>query len=183
MQSNIEGIYKIMAIKASMNTGLSDELKISFPTVYPVARPLVNFECDFHPNWLTGFVDGVGCFYINTKKAKTSTGYQIIMTFLLTQHVRDERLLTKIIDYLECGNIEKVSTRHTTVTLAVYKFTNIKDKIIPFFCKYPLQGVKSLDFNDFCKIANIMITKEHLTLEGVKKIKSLKSGMNSSRIL
>lgn len=171
-----------MAIKASMNLGLSDKLKNSFSTVYPVDRPLINFEGDFHPNWLTGFTDGEGCFYVNTKKAKTSTGYQIIMTFSITQHVRDERLLNKIVDYLECGGIEKVSTRPTTVTFVVYKFINIKDKIIPFFQKYPLQGVKSLDFNDFCKIANIMITKEHLTLEGVKKIKSLKSGMNSSRI-
>lgn len=183
VQSDIEGIYKIMAIKASMNTGLSDKLKISFPTVYPVCRPLINFEGDFHPNWLTGFTDGEGCFYVNTKKAKTLTGYQIIMTFSISQHVRDERLITKIMDYLECGSIEKVSARPTYVTMVVYKFTSIKDKIIPFFCRYPLQGVKSMDFKDFCKISNIMITKEHLTLEGVKKIKSLKSGMNSSRIL
>jgi len=185
VQSNIEGIYKIIGIKASMNIGLSDKFKISFPAsdVYPVDRPLINFEGDFHPNWLTGFTDGEGCFYVNTKKAKTLTGYQIIMTFLITQHVRDERLLAKIIDYLDCGSIEKVSTRPTAVTFVVYKFTDIKDKIIPFFCKYPLQGVKSLDYNDFCKIANLVITKEHLTLEGVKKIKSLKSGMNSSRIL
>ncbi len=174
-----------MGIKASMNIGLSDKLKISFPAshVYPVDRPLINFEGDFHPNWLTGFTDGEGCFYVNTKKAKTLTGYQIIMTFLITQHVRDERLLAKIIDYLDCGSIEKVSTRPTAVTFVIYKFTDIKDKIIPFFCKYPLQGVKSLDYKDFCKIANLMITKEHLTLEGVKKIKSLKSGMNSSRII
>lgn len=183
VQSEIEGIYEIMAIKASMNTGLSDKLKNSFPTVYPVPRPLINFGGDFHPDWLTGFTDGEGCFYVNTKKAKTLTGYQIIMTFSITQHVRDERLLTKIVDYLQCGSTEKVSTRPGSVRFVVYNFTSIKDKIIPFFCKYPLQGVKSFDYNDFCKIANIMITKEHLTLEGVKKIKSLKSGMNSSRIL
>jgi hypothetical protein len=132
---------------------------------------------------LTGFTDGEGCFYVNTKKAKTLTGYQIIMTFSITQHARDERLLTKIVDYLQCGIIEKVSTRPDSVKFVVYDFASIKDKIIPFFCKYPLQGVKSLDYNDFCRIANIMTTKEHLNLEGLKKIKSLKSGMNSSRIL
>lgn len=182
VQSNIEGIYKIIAIKASINTGLSDKLKNSFPDVYPVDRPLIKFE-GFHPNWLAGFTDGEGCFYVNTKKANTSTGYQIIMTFSISQHIRDEELLTKIKDYLDCGNIEKVSTRPTSATIVVYKFTSIKEKIIPFFCKYPLQGVKSLDFKDFCRISNILVTKEHLTLEGVKKIKSLKSGMNSSRIL
>lgn len=182
VQSTIEGIYKIIAIKSSINIGLSDKLKNSFPNVYPVDRSLIKFE-GFHPNWLTGFTDGEGCFYVNTKKANTSTGYQIIMTFSLSQHIRDEELLTKIKDYLGCGNIEKVSTRPTYATIVVYKYANIKDIIIPFFSKYPLQGVKSLDFQDFCKISNIMVTKEHLTAEGVKKIKSLKSGMNSSRIL
>lgn len=100
--------------------------------MYPVNRPLIKFQ-GFHPNWLTGFTDGEGCFYVNTKKANTSTGYQIIMTFSISQHIRDEELLTKIIDYLGCGNIEKVSTRPTYATMVVYKFTNIKDKIIPFF--------------------------------------------------
>jgi len=36
-----EGIKKLVAIKASMNLGLSDELKKAFHSVEPVARPLV----------------------------------------------------------------------------------------------------------------------------------------------
>jgi len=78
-------------------------------------------------------VDGEGCFYINTKKAKGYiTGYQVIMTFSISQHVRDELLLRKFIDYLNCGNIEKVSTRPDGVKFIVYKFSDIRDKIIPF---------------------------------------------------
>jgi len=64
------------------------------------------------------------------------------MSFSIAQHVRDEELLAKISNYLECGGIEKVSTRPAGVTFVVYKFADIKDKIIPFFGKYPLQGVK-----------------------------------------
>jgi hypothetical protein len=104
------------------------------------------------------------------------------MTFSISQHIRDEVLLTKFIDYLGCGNIEKVSTRPNGVTFVVYKFSNIIEKIIPFFQSYPLQGIKSQDYKDFCKIAKIMEDKSHLTLEGLKKIKSLKSGMNKGRI-
>jgi len=48
--SNIEGISKILSFKASMNSGLSDALKIQFPTVLPVHRPLVSFEGIPHPN-------------------------------------------------------------------------------------------------------------------------------------
>ena len=105
------------------------------------------------------------------------------MSFSVSQHIRDEFLLTKFIDYLGCGNIEKVSTRPSGVTFVVYKFSHIIKNIVPFFQNYPLQGIKQLDYKDFSEIAKIMEKKDHLTLEGIKKIKSLKSGMNASRML
>ena len=37
----IEGLRQILAIKSSMNLGISDELKIVFPDVIPVTRPIV----------------------------------------------------------------------------------------------------------------------------------------------
>lgn len=40
-----------------------------------------------------------------------------------------------------------------------------------------------MDHKDFCEIANIIKDKSHLTLEGLKKIPSCKSGMNTGRIL
>jgi len=36
-----EGLAKIVALKASMNTGLSEELKAAFPEILPVSRPSV----------------------------------------------------------------------------------------------------------------------------------------------
>ena len=36
-----EGLAKLVSLKASMNLGISDELKASFPKITPVARPLV----------------------------------------------------------------------------------------------------------------------------------------------
>ena len=36
-----EGLIKIIAIKASMNRGLSEKLKLYFPDVVPVVRPIV----------------------------------------------------------------------------------------------------------------------------------------------
>lgn len=40
-----------------------------------------------------------------------------------------------------------------------------------------------MDYNDFCKIVKIMEYKSHLTPEGLKMIKYLKSGLNKGRIL
>lgn len=67
------------------------------------------------------------------------------------------------------------------VNLVVKKFADITDKIIPFFDKYPLQGVKALEFSDFKRVANLMQNKAHLTEEGLAQIRSIKSGMNFSR--
>jgi len=183
VQSDISGIQDIIGLKAAINWGLSDKLKSEFLDVIPAERPTINSETIPDPNWLAGFVDGEGCFYVNTKKAKKYlTGYQVILTFSITQHVRDELLLSKLIDYLNCGRIEKVSTRPIEVRFVIYKFSDIRDKIIPFFQNYPLHGIKSKDFRDFCEIAKLMENKSHLTLDGLKKIKSLKSGMNRGRM-
>ena len=37
----IEGLHKIIAIRASMNRGLSEKLKLAFLSVVPVVIPLV----------------------------------------------------------------------------------------------------------------------------------------------
>jgi len=46
----IEGLRKIVAIKASMHLGLSKELKVAFPNIIPVKRPLVVDQVITDPN-------------------------------------------------------------------------------------------------------------------------------------
>lgn len=55
------------------------------------------------------------------------------------------------------------------------------NKIIPFFNKYPVLGVKSLDFEDFKQIAFLMSNKEHLTPQGMSRIIEIVNGMNLDR--
>jgi len=55
-----EGLKKLVAIKGSINKGLSDELKKAFPDVKPVPRPLVLNQTIKDPNWLSGFISGEG---------------------------------------------------------------------------------------------------------------------------
>ena len=42
-----EGLRKIVVIRASMNLGLSDKLKLAFPDVVPMVRPLVGNQKNF----------------------------------------------------------------------------------------------------------------------------------------
>ena len=182
--SEIEGIREILSLKASMNRGvLSDLLRNNFPDVLPVPRLAVRFEGIKDPNWLAGFVDGEGLFHVGVSKSRnTVSGFSVSIEFSVSQHVRDELLLSKFSEYLDCGNISKTTARPDSITFIVRKFNDIKEKVIPFFQRFPLQGIKAMDYQDFCAISKIMEDKSHLTPEGLKKLKSLKSGMNKGRM-
>lgn len=179
----IEGIRRILSLKSAMNKGLSETLNNHFPGILPTIRPLVSFEgMPPSPYWFTGFVDGEGCFSVETNRVKADGSFYTTISFSVSQHVRDELLLTQFKNYLGCGRIVKKSQRPDGVLFIVNKFSDIKEKVIPLFNKYCLVGIKSMDYRDFCEIANFIENKSHLTPEGFKKIKSIKSGMNSNRI-
>jgi hypothetical protein len=176
-----EGLRKIVATKANMNLGLSDELKTAFPNIIPVLRPSSVLEdCQIQdPNWFAGFVTGEGCFHINIKNsASHSLGFQVQLIFKLTQHTRDEQLMKSLIEYLDSGNVYIFKE---AVNYLVIKFTDLTDKIIPFFQKYQIKGAKYYDFEDFYKVAELMKNKVHLTQEGLDQIRQIKAGMNRGR--
>ncbi len=174
------GLAKMVAIKASMNQGLSEELKTAFPDVLPVPRPTVVDQIIQDPNWLAGFVSGEGCFQIKIFKSKTTVGEAIKLEFQATQHSRDELLMKSLIEYFECGNIYK---DRETVNFKITKFNDFTNKVIPFFEKFKILGVKALDFSNFCQAADIIKVKGHLTKDGLEKIREIKAGMNRGRAI
>ena len=62
-------------------------------------------------------------------------------------------------------------------------FSDMQDKIIPFFKKYPIRGTKLEDFEDFCKVAEMMEQNKHLTEEGLNRIREIKARMNRGIII
>lgn len=99
---------------------------------------------------------------------------------MITQHKRDEVLLKNIIATLNCGRYYARSNSNV-YDFIVEKFTDITEKVIPFFEAHPLHGIKKKNFNDFKKVALLMKDKVHLTSEGLKQIQTIKDGMNSKR--
>lgn len=142
------GFKKILSIRASLNLGLTDKLKLAFPDVLPATRPK-HGECGIqNPNWFAGFTSGDGCFnIIVAKSSHTKTGYRVGLRFQVTQHNRDIKLLNSFITYLGCGRVEGLSPLASNYV--VTKFSDIVDKVIPFFDKYPIHGIKSLDYDSF----------------------------------
>jgi len=65
------------------------------------------------------------------------------------------------------------------VVFVVYKFSNIIEKIIPFFEKNPLLGIKILDYQNFSKVAFIKAKNTSLTEKEIDEISKIKYSMNT----
>lgn len=174
-----EGFLKILSIRASMNRGLSPKLKLAFPDVVQAIRPAVLDKKIQDPHWLAGFTSAEGCFQIRIFKSKTNIGEAALLIFSVAQHLRDEQLIKSFIAYLQCGRVE--IRKDNTVEYKVTKLNDTINKIIPFFLKYLVIGVKYQDFTDWCKVAEMMKDKKHLTEEGLEQIKKIKDGINKER--
>ena len=174
-----KGILKLVGIKATLNWGLSDKFKESFPTAKAVVRPSVIYNTlnvkIKNLNWIRGFIDAEGSFQVITQN-----NTNVSLRFSLTQHTKDEELLKDIVTYLNCGRYYKSPTRNEGQYL-VTVFSEINDKLIPILNEYPLLGTKKDDYLDFAQIAELIKSKAHLTNEGLERIKIIQSNMNRKR--
>jgi hypothetical protein len=101
------------------------------------------------------------------------------LRFKISQHSRDELLIKNLVNYLGCGWYEY--QKDNTGSFVCSNITEINNKIIPFFNKYPPMGLKLLNYKDWCKAVEIINDKGHLTSIGLDMIIKIKAGMNSKR--
>nr|YP_009741111.1 LAGLIDADG endonuclease [Fusarium cerealis]QID41890.1 LAGLIDADG endonuclease [Fusarium cerealis]QID41942.1 LAGLIDADG endonuclease [Fusarium cerealis]QID41994.1 LAGLIDADG endonuclease [Fusarium cerealis]QID42047.1 LAGLIDADG endonuclease [Fusarium cerealis]QID42100.1 LAGLIDADG endonuclease [Fusarium cerealis] len=179
----IEGLHKLIGIKASLNKGiLNEELNSYFNNIVPQERTSVPLPEVINPYWFAGFTSGDGIGFASSveilKSSSHKIGYQVILKFLIIQHSRDLELLKCFISFLGGGFIKE---RTNISEYVVVKLSLITDKLIPLFQKHHIIGNKNNDFLDFCKIAELMNSNAHKTPEGLAKILEIKSGMNTKR--
>lgn len=147
-------------------------------TLLKVDYELRNVTCD----WFSGFMSGDGCFFVNIYKVKDcNTGYAVKLSISVTKHLKDKVLMENIAKVLMCGRVYKHSKN--TLVLKISTFKHLFDIVIPLLMQYPIRGVKSKDFKDFCKIASKVKDKAHLNPLGLEEIRKIKWGMNSRRSL
>lgn len=177
-----EGLLRILSLKSALNRGLAKTTS-EIKNIEVLERPL--YSVDFaefkkiDPNWISGFTSGDGGFDLKISEKKPK--YRVGLRFRITQHIRDVHLLRLIGEYLGCGKVYIRSTNQAC-DLEVSNFPDNINKIIPFFLKHPVGTIKEKDFRDFAKAAEIIKNKAHLTLEGLAKLKEIKSNMNTLRI-
>ena len=127
--------------------------------------------------WITGFVDGEGCFHVGINPHKDMTaGFQVLPEFTVVQHERDVQILHALKSYFGCG---VVRVNHgDRMAYRVRSKKHLLDHIVPFFVKHPLKTKKNVDFRKFRRILLMMEKGVHLTSKGIEEIRSIAGQMN-----
>lgn len=134
---------------------------------------------ELHPEWVVGFVDGEGCFYVGVNKNKTmSVGYQVLPEFRVVQHQRDIQVLYALKRFFGCGTVRR--NHEDRYELRIRKIECLK-KVVEFFQKHPLKTKKNVDLRKFSKIIKMMEEGRHLTKEGLIEIVQIALEMNTGK--
>jgi hypothetical protein len=135
--------------------------------------------------WITGFVDGEGCFSVSifrNPKAKTKLGWQVFPEFVVSQGEKSRDSLELIMKYFNCGSLitnkRKDNHHENMLKYCVRSIADLNQKIIPFFEENKLKTYKKNDFMVFKKIVRLVFNKKHLSQKGLEKIGLLISTMN-----
>ena len=128
--------------------------------------------------WVVGFVDGEGCFFVGINpQPEMTSGFQVLPEFAVVQHQRDIQLLYALKKFFGCG---VVRTNHAErMAYRVRSLDHLNKQIVPFFEKHPLKSKKRVDFAKFRRILQLMTKREHLTSEGIEEIRTIAKTMNT----
>jgi hypothetical protein len=141
--------------------------------LYVQSRP---GKLDAH--WVVGFVDGEGCFYVGINPhSEMTSGFQVLPEFTVVQHQRDIQLLHALKKFFGCGVVR--NNHGDRMAYRVRSLDHLNKRVVPFFEQHPLKSKKRIDFIKFRKILQLMTKGEHLKPEGIERIRTMASTMNT----
>ena len=174
---SLSGLLKIFSLRAILNKGLPSFIKAEYPNITPAVEPEFKLSNYLNSHWLSGFITAEGSFFISIySNEKRKAGYAVSLVFSLSQDLRDLELLNRLVNYLGCGIVREHPNRNTA-ELIITKNEDINLKLIKFLIKFPLSGVKLLDFERFKQVSFLIENKMHLTQDGIELIKTIKDKM------
>ncbi len=133
--------------------------------------------------WISGFVDGEGCFSVSIFRNKImKSGWQVFPEFVVTQGAKSRAALEEIKSFFECGQIY-ANRRHDNHKEHLLKYCvrsqqDLKERIIPFFQRFKLRTAKKDDFEKFVLILNFLELGKQQSSESLQRIAMVIQQMN-----
>jgi hypothetical protein len=136
-------------------------------------------EVDF-PSYVSGYVDGEGCFTVSISPRPTIlVGWEVRPSLSVSQNGDRSEVLLRMQEYFGCGTI-RPDRSDKTLKWETRSLPLLVTRVIPHFQTYPLLSGKSQDFELFASVCLRMRRGEHLTRSGLREIVRLVAHMNPS---
>src|SRR6202451_1406613 len=142
--------------------------------------------------WITGYVDGEGCFSINLirqphrhNRRGYKTGFQVAHEFAVTQGASSVDSL-HLLEKLFGGGCVYINKRYDNHKEHMYRYCvrarqELVKTIILFFERYPLRTSKQDNFLKFAECMRLMEAGAHLTRSGLIEIVEIAETMNHKK--
>ena len=132
---------------------------------------------ELNPDWVVGFVDGEGCFFVGVQRNPTvKIGYQVIPEFRVVQHMRDIDVLHALKRFFGFGRVCR--NHDERWEFRVRRLEHLRE-VARFFSEHPLKTKKRIDASKFKDVLRMMEEGRHLTKSGLNEIVKLAASMNT----
>src|SRR3989304_6887165 len=113
-----------------------------------------NQQESLSPEWVVGFVDGEGCFFVGINRQPTmKVGWQVLPEFRVVQHERDVAILERLREFFGCGQI---TTNHGDRKELRIRGLKELTKVAAFFKEHPFRTVKRSSFDRCTEESSVM---------------------------
>src|SRR5438270_6383177 len=130
--------------------------------------------------YISGFVDGEGCFCVSFQPSKRHRfGWEVRPNFSVSQNADRAELLYVIQERWGCGFI-RPDRSDKTLKFEVRNVRDLVAKVLPHFRAYPLLSAKQQDIEQFDRICQLVACGRHFEPDGLAQIVELAVGMNPS---
>lgn len=134
-------------------------------------------------NYLIGFVEAEGCFYIGVVPSSyTHHKVQVDYFFKVSQNPSGKVVLDYLKKRLRCGYVkpnDKSDSSDKSLAFVVRDLKSITQLVIPFFDGKLI--IKKNDFEKFKKVVMMVNEKKHLTKKGLHEIIDIAYSMNMEK--
>jgi hypothetical protein len=137
-------------------------------------------------DYIVGLTDGEGSFsvFLNPPNKKHgSRNYRVQCRYYIKMREDDLPLLEKVQKFWGCGKIyfqrEYRENQKNNYRFEIFSYDLLKQVVVPFFIRHPLESKRVKDFQIFCQILDLAINKAHQTKTGLRKIVALKSKLHA----
>jgi hypothetical protein len=132
------------------------------------------------PSYLSGYVDGEGCFSVSISPRPTQrVGWEVRPSLSVSQNGDRSEVLLLCREYFGCGTL-RPDRSDKTLKWEVRSLPVLITRVIPHFTTHPLLSGKQNDFEAFADICRWMAEGHHLHRTGLQDIVRRAGSMNPS---